>query len=318
VSWMRLPVAAVCVLAAATSDQAGKPAPAAKPAAKTPAPAATAPAADVVATVGTAKITREQVEAPLKNAPPDFPPEQLAQVRQRVLDDMIVAELMHAYVVAQKVPCDPNELAALKGKLASIAAERKMTPADLMKAAGLSEDRLRDQVRLKHLTEQVAGKEKVRAFVQAHPPCFNGTKVQASHVLISCKPHAATADQKAALAKINQVAADLRAGTTTFEKAAELHSACPSGKKGGDLGEFAFDAMVPPFAMKAFAMKVGEVSGVVRTQFGFHLIKVTGRTDSKDPVGPKAEDLAERALLAELQNRVFDQALTTCPIVIPN
>ena len=84
----------------------------------------------------------------------------------------------------------------------------------------------------------------------------------------------------------------------------------------GDLGEFAFGAMVPPFAMKAFAMKVGDTSGVVRTQYGFHVIRVTKRTDGTGKPGPESADTAKNCMFSLLQSEMFDQALAACPIVI--
>jgi peptidyl-prolyl cis-trans isomerase C len=59
----------------------------------------------------------------------------------------------------------------------------------------------------------------------------------------------------------------------SFEDLARDFSECPSGKDGGDLGEFGRGMMVPAFEKVAFALLPGEVSGPVRTQFGFHLIK---------------------------------------------
>ena len=61
----------------------------------------------------------------------------------------------------------------------------------------------------------------------------------------------------------------------TFEELARDFSTCPSGKDGGNLGEFGKGMMVPSFEKAAFALMPGEVSEPVRTQFGFHLIKRT-------------------------------------------
>jgi len=60
-----------------------------------------------------------------------------------------------------------------------------------------------------------------------------------------------------------------------FEKLARDFSICPSGKDGGNLGEFGKGVMVPSFEKAAFALLPGEVSPIIRTQFGFHLIKRT-------------------------------------------
>ena len=63
-----------------------------------------------------------------------------------------------------------------------------------------------------------------------------------------------------------------------FADLARKHSQCPSGKSGGDLGEFGPGQMVPEFDKVVFSAPVGQVQGPVKTQFGFHLLEVTSRT----------------------------------------
>jgi peptidyl-prolyl cis-trans isomerase C len=62
-----------------------------------------------------------------------------------------------------------------------------------------------------------------------------------------------------------------------FEELAKKFSTCPSGKKSGDLGWFGKDMMVPEFEKAAFGGKVGDIVGPVKTQFGYHMIKILGQ-----------------------------------------
>jgi peptidyl-prolyl cis-trans isomerase C len=85
-------------------------------------------------------------------------------------------------------------------------------------------------------------------------------KVNAQHILVDSQHEAEDLIKK------------LEDGTT-FEDLARDFSKCPSGKTGGNLGEFGRGMMVPPFEEAAFGLEVGAVSGPVQTQFGYHLIK---------------------------------------------
>ena len=64
-----------------------------------------------------------------------------------------------------------------------------------------------------------------------------------------------------------------------FAEIAREHSNCPSGRQGGDLGEFGPGQMVPEFDEVVFSAEVGKTHGPVQTQFGYHLIEITDRTD---------------------------------------
>ncbi len=74
----------------------------------------------------------------------------------------------------------------------------------------------------------------------------------------------------------NNLLNQIRSGTS-FEDLAMRHSQCPSGKQGGDLGFFGRGQMVPEFETAAFNMEPGQVSAPVKTQFGYHIIKVTSK-----------------------------------------
>ncbi len=69
------------------------------------------------------------------------------------------------------------------------------------------------------------------------------------------------------------------AGGADFAALAKQHSQCPSGKRGGELGQFGPGQMVKEFDQVVFSAPIGQVQGPVKTQFGYHLIEVTQRTD---------------------------------------
>ena len=91
------------------------------------------------------------------------------------------------------------------------------------------------------------------------------TEVRASHILVKTKEEAL---------KIKQ---NIEQGKISFAEAAKQYSSCPSGRNGGDLGYFSKGQMVKPFEDASFSLKKGVVSEPVKTQFGYHLIVVTGQ-----------------------------------------
>ncbi len=78
--------------------------------------------------------------------------------------------------------------------------------------------------------------------------------------------------------KCNELKDQINSGAD-FADVAKEHSNCPSGKSGGDLGEFGPGMMVPEFDKVVFSAEIGSVEGPVKTQFGYHLLEVTSRTD---------------------------------------
>lgn len=91
-------------------------------------------------------------------------------------------------------------------------------------------------------------------------------KASARHILV--------ADEAAC-----QTLKDEIEGGADFAELAKVHSTCPSSRQGGDLGEFGPGQMVPEFDKVVFSAPVSEVQGPVKTQFGYHLLEVTSRSD---------------------------------------
>jgi parvulin-like peptidyl-prolyl isomerase len=123
------------------------------------------------------------------------------------------------------------------------------------------------------VTRQEVTKDEATKVVQPTPPGH----IRASHILISysgAPRTTATRSKEEAKKLAEELLAKIQGGAS-FEEIAEAYSDCPSAAKKGDLGFFAKGRMVKPFEDAAFALKVGEVSGIVESPFGYHIIKRT-------------------------------------------
>jgi peptidyl-prolyl cis-trans isomerase C len=132
------------------------------------------------------------------------------------------------------------------------------------------------------IDEEIGGKvmvpeKDVKTYYDTHPDSFKQPEqVRASHILIKVDPKADESKKAAARKKLEEIRRRLLKGEEFVALAREF-SEGPTNVRGGDLGYFRRGQMVKPFEDTAFALKVGELSEVVETQFGFHLIKVTGK-----------------------------------------
>jgi len=121
----------------------------------------------------------------------------------------------------------------------------------------------------KVLSDVEVTEEEARAFYAENPQHFRKSEtVSAKHILVADEDSC-----KAVLASIEN-------GEKSFEDAAKECSTCPSGSKGGDLGSFGKGQMVKEFEDAAFSAEIGKVVGPVKTQFGYHLIKVEAKTEA--------------------------------------
>ncbi|WP_010283526.1 peptidylprolyl isomerase [Bacillus timonensis] len=145
-----------------------------------------------------------------------------------------------------------------------------------------------------------------------------GEVIKASHILVQV-PQEATEEQKAeAKKKIDEAKKKLDNGEK-FEDVAKEYSDDGSAQNGGDLGWFGKGRMVPEFEEAAFALKEGEVSDIVESQYGYHIIKVTGTVENFDKKKQEEKDEIRRALLqadqTALQN-ALDKAIDNADVKV--
>lgn len=135
---------------------------------------------------------------------------------------------------------------------------------------------------------------------------------RASHILIQAPADAPEAAQKAARARTDAIFQQVKKNPAEFARLAKEHSQDPgSGPKGGDLGFFPRGAMVKPFEDVVFSLKENQISDVVRSEFGFHIIRLTGIKPGKVRSLEEARDAIAAELKLQAAGRKFAEAAET-------
>lgn len=139
------------------------------------------------------------------------------------------------------------------------------------------------------VTDEVA-----EEYYNANPAAFEKpATVSAKHILV--------AEEEVCQAILEAITK----GEKTFEEAAKENSTCPSGQRGGDLGEFGRGQMVKEFEEAAFAAEIGHVVGPVKTQFGYHLIKVEAKSEAETEAFAEVKEGIKQKLLQEKHRQAF-------------
>lgn len=267
---------------------------------------------DPVALVNGVKITNNEYERELNfylqqtsQQGRQVPEYMMPKIKSEILDNLIDRELL--YQESRKNNIDINseqidqQLKDIKARFPSQAEFEKV-----IAQMELSETDLKSQIErnmaIRELIEsQVTQKititdEETKAYYDSNPKLFNKPEqIKASHILIKVDANATDTQKAQARIEIVKIQQKLKNGED-FATLAKEYSQGPSNVKGGDLGYFGRGQMVKPFEDAAFALKPNEVSEIVETRFGYHLIKVVDKQPETTMAYAEVKDQLNRSL----------------------
>lgn len=232
-----------------------------------------------------------------------------AQAKNQVLGDLMDRRLLYDEALARGFKADGNEVNSELDKLkADLAAQVYQTPAAAGKKLtdlGLTDQDLRDFVTVvltvRPLITDLGNKakptpEELQKYYTDNKDAQFGEQARASHILV--------ADE----AKANDLEAKLKAGADFAQLAKDNSTDTVSAQNGGDLDFFSKGKMVPEFDKAVFSMKVGDISAPVKSQFGWHIIKVTDHKPARTFDEAKAE--IEKAVTDQKGSDALQKLLT--------
>ncbi len=228
---------------------------------------------EVLAVVGGREITQQDYELLLRNLDQQTAMQfYSAEGKKRLVGELVNQELIYLDAVKNGVDKDEefvNELDKIKSNFLKQYAVGK-----LVRNAEVSESEVKSYF--------VANREQFKT----------SESVKASHILVGSED------------KALEVLDEINDGMV-FEEAAKEYSTCPSRAKGGDLGYFTRGQMVPEFEAAAFELPIGEISTPVKTQFGYHIIKVIDKKDEVSQNFDDVKDQLKQQMTAKKQEEIY-------------
>ena len=148
--------------------------------------------------------------------------------------------------------------------------------------------------------------EEIKAFYDNNPDQFAGQPtVAASHILVAEE------------AQANEILAKIQSGEMKFEDAAVEYSTCPSAGRGGSLGEFGRGQMVPEFDQACFEMQVGELRGPIKTQFGYHIIRLDAANEAQPAKFIEVKEGIREHLMTEKGHKAYQTRINQLKLMYP-
>jgi len=273
-----------------------------------------------------------------------YPPDKRDKARGDIINLLVDNVIVDQYVLQMQVKVDKPEI---DKKLEEGRADMKKEGTDfdkMMAEMKLSEAELREHIaanlRWDKFTEKQVTEKMLQELFSAEKDQFNGSLVRASHILLTPPAN----DPKAAEAAIAQLRAmkhqiETKAAAAVaalpptadnltrekkrmetigkeFAALAEANSVCPTKTVGGDINWFPRSGMVEAFAKAAFALQPYQMSDVVQTEFGYHVILVTDRKPGKDVKFEEAKDVVRELYCDRLRDAIVAKYKPSAKILI--
>ena len=240
---------------------------------------------DILAKVNGIAITNADIDAELRAMGPQGQQYNNPQGREALLEQLINKKLFLADAQKNLYEYDPVFKAELQKIKEDLLANFAITKAD-------------ENVKV---TEEEAKK----FYDENKASILSGETVNASHILVDTED------------KAKEILADINDGKISFADAAKKYSSCPSSQQGGSLGEFGRGQMVPEFDQAVFSMEVGQISGPVKTQFGYHLIKLESKNEAKEIAFEEVSEQIKAKLLNDKQRTAYTSKINQLKILFP-
>ncbi len=282
----------------------------------------------VVARVNGKDITKAEFIAAMAKqvpggmVPPQMPAEMLKMQAPQLVEQYVTKLVLDKALEDSKITVSADEMAAqFKAEIARMPKDQRNMIEQMLKAQGKTiDDVIKEQAADKNAQKMMAFQKflesktgkvtvtpaEVEKFYKENPDQFKeeadpADSIRASHILVSVDKGADAKAWEKAKKEIEAIIAQLKKGAD-FGKLAAEKSACPSGKSAnGSLGVFGKGQMVPEFEKAAYALKVGEISGAVKTDFGYHVIRRDAPKGSRAMAFDEVKDRLSAALLQQKQ-----------------
>ena len=243
---------------------------------------------------------------------PEANKEAYTKMKNEILDYLINQELMFQEGKKAELLANDKEIEAETMKVKqNFRSQAEFEQA--LKQQGLTENKYQDLVKrvmtmrkvidakVRPLAKPVTDAE-ISSFYESHKQNFvDKEKVKASHILIKASSNASAQEKAEAKEKIESILKEISQDGSNFADLAKKYSQCPSASQGGDLGFFNRGDMVKPFEDSAFSMQIGQVSGIVETNFGYHIIRVVDKKQNRQ--------LALDEVSGQIKEALSDEAL---------